>query len=477
MQWSDGTGRKDAAGGRGEVCTMSRHDSRWYFFRPFHETRRGQIIGLATPVDPMRDGLAVSMLARHFPVDGYEGIAVEPSRRALHPAANVILVGSSELFVKADAHPWSGTMPPLVVGEDKLGDRLRNIKAGCCFAFANGDGRWLTNGVTGERWGPSGVLGSPYREDYGVIRRVFRAPFENTVIVEGIQRLGTFGAAKVVTNTVALDAVWDAVKRLPAFDESRPLEILVKATFHDHARQEVYSDDTVHAVPLLLVYDRQWVYDLVNGREWVDQMPWQVHLKVRGDEVPSVARGAVHERPRLEIEADLRHAAPEFRDLARTLFLSDAPPPAIGAPDAELDALLALLGPEVDRFRVFLVDEGPFASSTERRQELPRGHSRIRKLRKQFLVHLALRRVRNRRLRCDEASIRRYFPDFEPGECAKPFASRFIGAVPGRMREGFDPLLGEAKHRRDLVSIEYARRQMDYALHLERAVMVLRLRL
>ncbi len=476
MQWSDGTGRKDAAGGRDEVRTMSRRDSRWEFFRPFHETQRGQIIGLATPVDPMRDGLAVALLARHFPVDGYDGIAVEPSRRALHPAENVILVGSSELFVNADAHPWSGTMPPLVVGEDKLRARLRNIKSGCCFAFANGDGRWLTNAVTGERWGPVGVLGSPYREDYGVIRRVFRAPFENTVIVEGIHRLGTLGAAKVVTSSMALDAVWDAVDHLPAFDESRPLEILVKAAFHDHARQQVYSVDTVQATPLALVYDRQWVFDLVNAREWVDQLPWPVHLKVRGDEAAVVARGAVRERPRLEIEADLRQAAPGFRQLVRTLFLSGVPAPPLGAPDADLDALLTALAPELDRFRVCLVDEGPFASSAERRQELPRGHSRIRKLRKQFLVHLALRRVRNRRLRCDEASIRRYFPDFEPGECAKPFASQFIGAVPGRMREGFDALFGEAKHPRDLVRIEYARRQMDYALHLERAVLVVRLR-
>lgn len=455
---------------------MNRHDSRWDFFRPFHETRRGQIIGLATPVDPMRDGLAVAMLARHFPVDGYDGIAVEPSRRALHPAENVILVGSSELFIKADAHPWSGTMPPLIVGDDKLGERLRNIKQGCCFAFANGDGRWLTNGVTGERWGPVGVLGATYREDYGVIRRVFRAPFENTVIVEGIQRLGTLGAAKVATSVVALDAVWEAVRQLPAFDESRPLEILVRAVFHDHARQEVYSIDTVHATPLLLVYDRQWVFDLVNARQWVDQLPWQVHLRLRGDEAAVRVDAAVRERPRLEIEADLHHADRAFRELARTLFLSPAPPPSIALPDPDLDALLSALGPELDRFRVFLVDEPPFASTTERKVELPRGHTRIRKLRKQFLVHLALRRARNRRLRCDEASIRRYFPDFEPGESAKPFASQFIGAVPGRMREGFDALLGEAKHPKDLVRIEYARRQMDYALQLERAVLVLRLR-
>lgn len=456
---------------------MRRQDSHFNFYRPFHETRSGQIISLANRLDPMRDGLAVVLLARHFPVSGYDGIAVEPSRPALHPAGNVILVGSSELFVKPDAHPWSGQLPPLVVGEDKLGDRLRNIKDGCCLRFRNGNGRWLWNSVTGEKWGPKGELGSPFREDYGVIRRLFRAPFENTIIVEGVQRLGTLGAAKVATSTVALDAVWDAVRRLPDFDESRPLEVLVRATFHDEAGQCVYSVDAVQATPLLVVYDRQWVFDLNGTRQWHDQLPWPVHLVMRGDEWPIPVEGVVTDRPRLELEADLRGADEEFRERCRALFgapLESIPP--VTVPDVALERVLEMLPRWIDRFQLALVEEPPL-SSQGRRLEIPRGHSRIRKLRKLFLVHLILRRLRARRLHVDEAAVHRFFPDFRGGESAKPFVSQFIGAVPSRLREGFEALLGEASRPKEHVRIEYGRREAAYALHLDRATQVVRLRL
>ena len=459
---------------------MNRNDARYGFFRPFYETRHGQIIGLATPKDPMRDGLAIALLARHFPLPEYEGISVEPSRPSVHPAENVFLVGSSPLFVKADAHPISGDVLPLCVGERKLGARLRRIDDACCFRFENGDGRKLVNDVTGQVWAPNGDPGTNFRQDYGVIRRVFRGPLENTLIVEGVHRLGTLGAAKVVTSPAALDAIWEAVLQLSAFDESRPLEILVRASFTDEAGHGVYSVDAVQAMPILAVYDRQWTFDLAGGRRWTDQMPWDVHVRMRGDEPPaSVGPGAdASERPRLEIEADLRHAEAAFRRHCVALFasLADGYGSIPFSTDPLLEAVLEGLAAELDRFRVLLVDDAPFSSS-ERQTELPQGQSRIRKVRKHFLVHLALCRLRGRRFRCEPAALRRYFPDFEGGASAKPFEKQFIGAVPGRMREGFEPLLGEAVRPKDHVRIDYERRQLDYALRLERASLVVRLRL
>ena len=41
--------------------------------------------------------------------------------------------------------------------------------------------------------------------DYGLIRRFFCGPTENTIVFEGVNRLGTLGATKVATSTHSLD--------------------------------------------------------------------------------------------------------------------------------------------------------------------------------------------------------------------------------------------------------------------------------
>lgn len=462
---------------------LKRNDSRWGFFGPFYKTRRGHIFGLASPRDHLRDGLATTLIARHFPLPEYEGIVVEPSRRNIHPAENLILVGDASLFVSPSESHSAGAARPAVVAEKKLASRLQKIDAQCCYVFEGTTDRTVLNGVTGEVYRPHEDRDSGVLEDYGVIRRVFRGPLENTIILEGVHRLGTLGAAKVATNTHSLDAIWDAVSRLPSFDETLPLEILVHATFHDDHREGVFSLNDVSAVPLFVVHNRQWIFDLSQDNRWVDQLPWEVHRWACRDAAAcAVEPGAPPSGlPRLEIEVDLREATSKLRKLARKVFSAgsgsngvEAPPP----PSAEQSRLLRDLVAETDRFRIVLVDEAPFASD-EKHLELPQGNrSHIRTMRKQFFLHMALCRMLGCGFQCDEESIRTHFPRFEGGQSAKAFSSQFVGSVPGKLREGgFEALLGTARSPRGYLRIDYSKKHHTYAMRLERSSLVVKFRL
>jgi hypothetical protein len=459
--------------------TLSRDDSRYGFFRPFYESGRGHIYGLATLRDNIRDGLATTLIARHFPLPEFQGIGVEPSRPTLQPPENLILVGSASLFVRPDAHPISGDALPTSVGPERLGARLRGIDDQCCFGFIGERDRRIVNGVTGATFTPRVDPERGVSEDYGVIRRVFRG-FENTVILEGVHRLGTLGAAKVATDRLCLDGVWEAVRDIDDFDESLPLEILVRATFEDGRGANVLAVDAVRAEPLFAVYNRQWICALGNGRRWHDQLPWDLHVEARGDDpMRAVATGEVPATlPRLEIEADLRGIDCGLVPSARRLL---GKPAAHGGPAlpqasaAEVDAFFGEVSAEADRFRVVLVERTPFGVG-ERRMELPRGRSDIRLVRKQFLLLLAFGRLLGCGLEVRESTIRRHFPKFRTGASGAQLERKFIGDVRGKMRDGFEPLLGEKSKPKDYVSFPCNRRERRYDLGLERCALVVRLR-
>ncbi len=455
---------------------------RYFFFWPFYATGKGHIFGLATPIDHLRDGLAMSQIARFFPLFDFEDVVVGPGRPAGHPAENLILIGSAVVFVKPDAHPISGRELPLSLGEEKLGERIRRILSECCFRLTAQGEREVVNDVTGAVHQPQRDEDGGIKVDYGVIRRVFRGPSENTLIIEGVHRLGTLGAAKVVTTKVYLEAIQEAVKRLENYNDSLPLEILIRSNFTPDRRRDVYALETITAVPLAIVYNRQWVYDLVGEQRWVDQLPWDTELCVvgEGDALSLSFPTGDGPLPRLELRADLRAADARTRQLCRRVFafasgrgrrVKQQP-----ASEEEQTRLLEFLTSQADRFAMQLVHEAPHGAAV-RVEDLPEGSTRAQRLRKQFLLHLALCRALNRPYLCDEESIARFFPQFEPGASNKSIPSQFIGSVRGKLHRGFETLLGSDRKPRNYVSLDFDKKLRAYRLRLDRLALVIRLRL
>lgn len=455
------------------MIAVNRNDPRYGFFHPFYKSKKGQILVLATKSDHVRDGLALSHLIRHFPLPEYEGIRMEPGRPGLQLAENLILVGSSPLFVKPDAHPISGTDLPACVGA-RLDERLRRAHDESCFRFEGGSHRVLVNTVTGERHEPSRGRGDWV--DYGVIRRVFRGPLENTIILEGGHRPGTLGTVKVATSGIALDAIADAVRKLPDFDESLPLEILVRARVEEGRELGVYGLDGVEAVPLCAVYNRQWVYDLVDPGQWADQLPWDVHLWTKGEEpVRAVKRGLpLDSVPRVEVQVDLRRADGELNELCRRQLANG--PPANGNGDAgAADEMIRRLTADEEAVRLVIVDRHPFLRN-ERVVDVPPGGTPIRSVRKQFLVHLALDRFLDRSFPCTAESVRTFFPAFGADLPAESLPGAFIGRVNGRIRESLKPLFGTREKPKGYFRIEHSRAERAYRLRLEKSALVLKVR-
>jgi hypothetical protein len=250
---------------------QNRDDARFFFYRPLYVTERGLIVGLATTKEQMRDGLAIAQIARFFPLPEYEGIVVEPGRKSLRSDRNLILVGWAWLFIDPESHQVSGREAPARVGKKKL-ERIERLYKRCCFQIIDEKAyRVVVNTVTGARFEPSRANRQKpkgHEVDYGVIRRWFRNPAENTLSFEGLHRLGTLAATKVGTDLVYLDVFLEALGKLVDYDDSLPLEILVKAEF-DHDVGDIYSMDDIVATPLALVYNGQYVYDLIDGHgEW-----------------------------------------------------------------------------------------------------------------------------------------------------------------------------------------------------------------
>jgi hypothetical protein len=455
---------------------MERRDARDWFFGPFYVTRSGQILALASPNGQLRDGLTVAELALRVPRE-YEGIRVEPCQPGLQLADSIVLVGRSQLFLNPDEVPAWGTTLGLDDAERKLGARLRTLEQRCCFEIRDdGAVRVLVNKVTGAAYVATGSAEGGFLVDYAVIRRYFRGPTENTVTVEGLHGLGTFGGAKLLTSANYLETIRRSVLELPGFDDSKPLEILVRVEYLGVLGPRVYSLETVKVVPMAIVFNRQWIRDVEDGGRWTDQMPWSLDAWMRGEEPPVVAP-APHvgpEWPRLEVDADLSDAPPALRSagrdrIVRALSANGEAPHPRSAEDVE--AALRALAPEVDRFHVTF-----FESETAAPLALPAGDSGIRKERKRFFVQLALRRLFRTRLVVDEPTIRELFPEFAAGKSSAELRPKFIVHVPGRMRKGFEEVMGPAGSNHGRLSIDCERRGAGYALRLNGASLVVRLR-
>jgi len=466
-----------------------RTDARHFFYRPFYETKRGHIVGLATTVENMRDGLPISQVARLFPLFEYEGIVVEPGRRSIQPGQNLIVVGWHSLFIDADPDSVSGPELPASVGTAKFG-RIVRLNDRCCLRINGKRKRAVVNSVTKRRYEPfRPERGDRRRQeeiDYGVIRRCFRGPTENTIVMEGLHRLGTLAAAKVATDPVFLEAVLDAIRKLDGYDEAAPLEILVRGEFDDDD-DEIYSLARVRAVPVAMVYNAQWVYDFVDGLEWRDQLPWNVHIAAAGEAdpqpVPSRHRDTIV--PRLELRADFRDHEVDLPRLCRDLLGDDCRAQAEQKPPSEEAAtrLIEALIAESDSFDIELWDASRKGEKPWVRY-LPEGAgTAIRGVRTRFLIHLVVCRLLGCPFRVTAANIRRNYPDFQrelrgktPEEQDRDLESRFIGQVAGRLSEGFAPLVGSSRRKRNYLSRRFNRATRSYTLKLERAVLVLKLR-
>jgi hypothetical protein len=462
---------------RGDVmCRVDSGDSLRGFFRKFFKTRRGQIFGLATSGDQLRDGLALARVARLFPLPEYQGIVIEPALPTSQPGESIILVGSAWLFLSPSAHKIHGE-PPLCLGEAKLGERLRKLYDLCCYELEGTDHRFVRNRVTTATYRPERK--ADVEVDFGVIRRWCRSRTSCLIILEGLHRLGTLGAAKVATSPEHLDAIWNAVSDLEAFDESVPLEILVKSTYYPASEHRVYGLEGVQAEPLEIVYGNRWAYGLEDGHNWIDQLPWDFELWVLGEDPPRKIRPGRKDCPwpRLEIRADLNEADRSIRSLCRKVLLAGSGRRA-RKPLKEEDVvrLLEFLTKRSDAFDVELVDKRPWAK-TVRAVSLPKGQpGEARRLRKQFMLHLALCRAFERGFRCDEQSIRRFFPKFKPGGSRKSPVEQFQSVVRGRLQQDFEKLLVAAGDREPYIQIEYKRRLKTYEMRLHRAALVLKLR-
>jgi hypothetical protein len=196
--------------------TMLLDEARESFYHPFYTSHTGAICGLATVHESIRDGLAAALVARCFPLPEYEGIALEPSRRNIVPHENLILVGSSKLFVNPEAHVTRRGRP-VPVQARALADRLARIAEVCCYEFIGKGPRSLRNSITGDTYVEETDETTGRLVDYGVIRRIFHG-HENTIILEGFHRLGTLGVAKAATGTLTLHRIWEVVKMLPDRD-------------------------------------------------------------------------------------------------------------------------------------------------------------------------------------------------------------------------------------------------------------------
>jgi hypothetical protein len=456
-----------------------RVDSLHRFYEPFFTTRKGHILGLASPRDNIRDGLATTQIARYFPLPDFEGIVVQPSGPTVEPEANLILVGSASLFLDSAAHPISGA-PPLSVGEEKLGDRLRAIEAQCCYRFTGEATRVLANSVTGQEYVPIQNAEIDLHVDYGVIRRFFRGPSQNTITLEGVHRPGTLGATKVATNKTYLDAIWQALTRIEDFDDAQPVEIIVKAAFTPRQNQGVYALENIRAEPLTIVYNREWVYHLIGSQCWTNQVPWDIHLLVEEDGSPTAVVEEEYDPPvpRLEIQADLGKIDPRIRALCRDLLRCGNGHGARQKRSNRDQArrLLAQLAAKPELFRLELVDIARHGS-TIKTTELPdKARTPMRRLRKQFMIHLALGHILGEGVRCDDESVRRHFPSLERRASCQSLTNQLMGAVRGKISDGFGPLFDEAAKTRDYMEIDYSRTGNIYTLRLDRAALVVKLR-
>jgi hypothetical protein len=436
------------------------------FFWAFFKAGRGQILALASKEEHVRDGMALARLARLFPSDEFAKIVVEPSRSGARLEGNVIFVGATPLFLKR-AVQAPGRRPRAIatVPESKIGAPLDELSRKGCFQIEGTEERVIVNAVTREEFRPVVDRVNHVTEDFAVLRRVFRNQLGNTITFEGVHRLGTYAAVKFATDPVYLKPVWEAVDRLPQFDEALPLEILVKATFHDDHEEGVYAHDDVIVTPLALVYDRRWVHDSATDT-WRDQGPWAVELWARRGELPRALQPGetASHVPRLEIEADLADLDDEEKKLVHRVFAADPK----GRRVHDVDRVLLRLVTEPGRCRVDFV-------TARKYRELPERSNESRRRRKAFVVHLALCRLLGIGLSYEEAAIRRYYPEFPAPSGKKTLTAAFKYEMRTRIDRGFAlPFTGKGEKP---CEIHDSKETRTFELRLATCAAVLRLRL
>ncbi|UCF68783.1 MAG: hypothetical protein JSV80_05705 [Acidobacteriota bacterium] len=447
------------------------------FYRPFFDSRTGQIIALSAPGDEVRDALAASRIARLFPLPRYNALRLEPARPGIRPDANVIVVGACWVLVSPDKYRCHGRPKPLGV-YPRLGQRLRRIESDCCFRFQVNDGvpRALVNRLTRRVYSARRRDDNGHEVDYGVLRRVLRGPAENTIIVEGIHRLGTMGVAKVATDAPLLEDVFRKLEKIDDLDESMPLEILIETTFDPSLSDGLYEFGAMTAVPLTLVYNGRWALDLTQDNRWVDLEPYDIELAMHSAEPARFIAANSHELPlpRLELRADLRDLDELTRRLCRSLLHRRSKGEKPADREAERERLLEAITAHADLFDIELVERVSWGSVKATR--LPQGASSIRDLRKKFVVHMAICRLIGRRFHCREEYLRHFFPEFDNGTSDRPFVSRFTSSVTGKLRQGFRPLFVDRQGDKHYLRFEYDRAHKTYELRLERMTLVIKLR-
>jgi hypothetical protein len=449
---------------------ISRDDSRYKFYKPFYDARRGIILVLASPEASIRDGLAVAELARCFPRPEY-GIEIEPSRPHVNPAENLILVGFVPLHLDPDKTPASEPKP-LGLGKEFLEDRFPAIDKACCFRFEGGENRFIRNVVTATEFVPKEVGAT--RVDYGVIRRFYRAHVNNTLIFEGSHRAGTLGVVKVATMQSYLNEIQEGIDQIPDFDSSLLVEILVRVSYEPEREHGIFSINTIKAELLSMVFNYRWRYDF-NGEGWKDQLPWHIRLSMKKNEAAvAVPCGETPDSvPRLEIEADLSRLDGASKSLCERC-LANGKTTATRPPRAsEMARFLDVLSPHLESFRVKLIGESGLRGV--RARPLPEGlQSSIRMQRKRFIVLSTLCRALGEPLQYDADTLRRLFPDLAPGRADKELEALFVNTIRGKLAEGFAPLM-EPAH--SYLHFEADRQAKTYWLRLDTVTLVLKLRL
>ncbi|MGQ0720970.1 MAG: hypothetical protein ACT4PE_05260 [Candidatus Eiseniibacteriota bacterium] len=444
------------------------------FFRVLFESGRVQILGLASAGEHIRDGMALARIVWLLASKQLPRIVVEPSRSRALLEENVVFIGATLLFVEPGP---SGTPQPAeaqirILPRSKIGKRLDDLHQRCCYRLVKRGGRIIVNSVTGEVYRPVVNRVDRVVEDYAVIRRTFRNHHGNTITFEGVHRLGTYAAVKFATDPIYLKQVWDAVSELDVFDESVPLEILVKATFHDDGDEGVYAHDDVIVTPMQVVYDRRWIYDLGARDRWRDQGPWDVQLAVEGRGRPQVLRPGTGPRnaASLELEADLSELGQAARERVRRVFAVPDGKARVGVMATEAASVVETLVAEAERFGAGLVDGQEYTRLPERGAE-------SRDVRKKFVVHLALCRMLGIGVPCDAAAIRRCYPELSGKLSDAELEGAFKLQVRGRIERGFGAVFANRGGAGPCAVIELSRRSQIYQLRLEAAALVLRLRL
>ncbi len=435
------------------VCPHDR--SFLWFFHPFVKSRQGQILVPSPRRDHIRDGLAAIHLARHFPLPAYSDMVLEPSRQLFTPGPNLIVIGQVQMLLDR-TRPRVREPRPATVDPRLLGARFdRMVERACLRLQDDPDAVVNTMAQTAHVSGPDG---RGLEVDYGVIRRSFLGPHENTLIFEGRHWLGTLGAVLVATNPAFMGPIRSACAALEGFDPTLPVEILVRATFDPVQAGDSNDPFRTTAQPLMIVYNGRFACDLEKGGRWIDQMPWDHVVDAWADTAMASVAPADRTvgRSVLEIECDMTGSGARIRDLCRRHILDRFGKGTLpNSWPAEREEVVRHLISQLDRVRMTFFEMAPWGSRKPAITLPAREKSVLAKERKRFLFTLALHWFAGIRFHPDDETIRALFPDFSAlkkrhrGGLSADFKSQ----INGKMREVFGPLLGPTSGPKETLDI------------------------